>query len=190
MMADRLDLVALVGSLRAESWNRRVLEVAAASPPAGASLELVSLSAIPPYDQDLDDAGEPAGVVELKDRIAACDGVIINTPEYNLGISGVVKNALDWVSRPPFEGPLMRTAATVIAASPGRSEPARSAAQARMTTEICGAMMMDEPDLLLSRLAKRHSDPVGFDDDVRRVICDHVQRFAEFVAATLSAEQS
>ena len=188
-MADELDIVALVGSLRRDSWNRRVLAKAAESAPTGVEIELVELSDIPPYDQDVEDAGEPAPVRALKERIANSDGVIVNTPEYNLGISGVVKNAIDWVSRPAFAGPLLGKPATVVAVTPGRGGATRAAAQARLTAEICGAVMMAEPDLVIGKLSER-VDGVELGADVVAEIDGHVRRFAEFVAATLSAEQS
>jgi chromate reductase len=97
-------IVGISGSLRKASFSTALLKVLAANAPLGIEIEVVTLEEIPLYNEDLD--AEPAvpAVTELKKRIAESDGVLIATPEYNHGIPGVLKNALDWVSRPAFTG--------------------------------------------------------------------------------------
>jgi len=95
-------LLGIPGSLRKGSFNRALLANAAELIPGGARLEIAGLEGIPLYDGDLEEAeGIPAAVTALKDRIAAADGVILATPEYNGSMPGVLKNAVDWLSRPP-----------------------------------------------------------------------------------------
>ena len=97
-------LLGISGSLRQGSYNTSLLRAAAMSMPAGATLELATLHGIPLYDGDLEAReGIPAAVQALKQRIKTCDGVLLATPEYNNGIPGVLKNAIDWVSRPAGE---------------------------------------------------------------------------------------
>ncbi len=104
-----MPILALGGSLRAASFNRALLHEAAAVAPAGVDLDLGVLDvpgALPLYDQDLVDRdGFPAEAVRLKDALRAADGLLIATPEYNWGIPGFLKNAIDWASRPSSDIP-------------------------------------------------------------------------------------
>ena len=94
-------LIGLSGSLRQGSYNSALLRAAAAYMPAGSALTIASIRGIPLYDGDDEAAhGVPEVVARLKDQIAAADGLLIATPEYNNGIPGVAKNAIDWLSRP------------------------------------------------------------------------------------------
>jgi NAD(P)H-dependent FMN reductase len=98
-------LFGLAGSLRQGSYNAALLRaVARLLPEGGATLEIGTIAGIPLYDADVEAAdGLPAAVSKLKDRISACDGLILASPEYNNGIPGVFKNAIDWASRPPSD---------------------------------------------------------------------------------------
>jgi chromate reductase, NAD(P)H dehydrogenase (quinone) len=102
-------ILALGGSLRAGSWNRALLDEAAALAPNMTELDLSQLAVIgslPLFDQDVEERdGVPSAVVELKDALRAADGLLIATPEYNWGIPGFLKNAIDWASRPPSDIP-------------------------------------------------------------------------------------
>ena len=97
-------LLGISGSLRAGSFNTALLRAAQSRLPPGVALEVATLHGIPLYDGDLEAReGVPAAVAALKDKIAASDGVLLATPEYNNGIPGVFKNAIDWLSRPPAD---------------------------------------------------------------------------------------
>lgn len=99
-----ITLIGLSGSLRAGSYNSAVLRAAAALMPAGSELTIGSIAGIPLYDGDDETAnGVPAQVTRLKDAIAAADGLLLVTPEYNNSVPGVTKNAIDWLSRPPAD---------------------------------------------------------------------------------------
>lgn len=94
-------ILAISGSLRSGSLNTALLRAMEAGNDTGAGFEIATLHGIPLYDGDVErDQGLPQVVVELKERIAACDGLLLGTPEYNNGIPGVFKNAIDWCSRP------------------------------------------------------------------------------------------
>jgi chromate reductase len=115
-------LLGISGSLRAASLNTALLHAAAARVPAGTTLEAATLHGIPLYDGDLEAAsGLPPAVQALKDRVRAADGVLLVTPEYNNGIPGVFKNAIDWLSRPGADIPAVfgDRPFAVIGASPG-----------------------------------------------------------------------
>jgi chromate reductase len=95
------NLLGIAGSLRKASFNASLLRAAAELAPAGTRVDIATLAGIPLYDGDLEaEKGIPDAVTALKDRIAAADGLILASPEYNSSIPGVMKNAIDWLSRP------------------------------------------------------------------------------------------
>lgn len=93
-------ILAIAGSVRARSYNRMLLRAAIEVAPEGAAIDSASIEDIPLYNGDLEEAGVPAAVQGLKERIAAASGVLLVTPEYNNSLPGVFKNAIDWTSRP------------------------------------------------------------------------------------------
>ncbi len=115
-------ILGISGSLRAKSFNTMLLHAAAQTLEEGAELEIGSIRGIPLFDQDVEDAeGVPQVVEELKARVMACDGLLLVTPEYNNGIPGVFKNAIDWLSRPPADTAKVfkNRPVALIGASPG-----------------------------------------------------------------------
>jgi chromate reductase len=135
-------VLAFAASLRKDSWNRKLISVAAGHLRAlGADVDLADFHEfdMPLYDADVEIAsGMPAGTVEFNNRVAAAQAVVISTPEYNASIPGVLKNALDWSSRPkphPWVGKPMQ----LLTASPGAFGGARGAWQTRIPFEAIGA---------------------------------------------------
>ena len=114
-------IVGIAGSLRKGSFNAALLRAAARSMPAGSTLEQATIAGIPLYDADVEAQGIPPLVASLKDRVAAADGLLLVTPEYNNSIPGVLKNAIDWLSRPDADIPRVFGGKRValIGASPG-----------------------------------------------------------------------
>src|SRR6266852_3383722 len=115
-------ILGISGSLRVGSYNSMLLKTAAQLLDGGAEMELASIRGIPLYDGDLEAAeGIPQAVRDLKARVIACDGLLLATPEYNNGIPGVFKNAIDWLSRPaPDSAKVFRSRpVAIIGASPG-----------------------------------------------------------------------
>ena len=115
-------LLGISGSLRAGSYNTALLRAASDLMPSGATLEVVTLHGIPLYDGDVEsNEGIPSVVQALKDRVAACDGLLLVTPEYNNSMPGVLKNAIDWLTRPAsdIERVFGDRPVAVIGASPG-----------------------------------------------------------------------
>jgi chromate reductase len=100
-----MKLVAISGSLRQNSWNTALLRNAIELMPSGSSLEILSIADVPLFNEDVEAEGEPDVVESLKSSIAAADALVIATPEYNGGIPGVAKNAIDWISRPMSDQP-------------------------------------------------------------------------------------
>jgi NAD(P)H-dependent FMN reductase len=115
-------IVGLAGSLRKASFNGSLLRAAAELAPPGTTLEIASIRDIPLYDGDLEEErGIPDAVRELKDRIAAADALLLATPEYNNSLPGVLKNAIDWLTRPPADIPRVfhDKPAAIMGATPG-----------------------------------------------------------------------
>lgn len=115
-------IVGIPGSLRAGSFNAALLRAAAERLPEGVQLDVASIRGIPLYDADVEASdGVPEPVAALKDRIAAADGLLLATPEYNNAMPGVFKNAIDWLARPPHDIPrvFQGKPVAVIGATPG-----------------------------------------------------------------------
>jgi chromate reductase len=148
-----IHIVAFAGSLRRASYNRGLVRAASEVAPEGVSIEILDLGAIPLFNQDIEDAGEPAPILDFKHAIAEADALLVATPEYNHGVPGVLKNALDWASRPRETSPLKDKAVGVFGASPGRGSTARAQAQLRETFVFTGACVMPQPELLVSSAA-------------------------------------
>lgn len=148
-MAD-LRVLGFAGSLRKSSYNRALLRAAEELAPAGMGIRLFELNGIPLYDGDVEAEAFPARVVEFKQAIAAADAILICTPEYNHGIPGVLKNAIDWASRPSGKSPLADKPAGIIGASQGVLGTVRSQAQLRQTLKALNCHAMDQPEYLLA----------------------------------------
>ena len=155
-------ILAISGSLRADSWNTTLLRAAGELLPSGSELVLhEGLKAIPPFDED--DEHDPHGTVHaLREAIADADAVLIATPEYNHSIPGQLKNALDWVSRPMATNPLRDKPVAVIGSSTGLFGAVWAQAEVRRVLAAIGARPLDR------------ELPVGeafehFDDDGRLV---------------------
>ncbi|WP_354698737.1 NAD(P)H-dependent FMN reductase [Paraconexibacter sp. AEG42_29] len=136
-------ILAISGSLRRDSHNTALLRAAAEMLPAGVELTIHDgLRDIPPYDDDTL-ATPDASVVRLREEIAAADGVLISTPEYNSSIPGQLKNALDWMSRPLADTPLRGKPAAVIGASTGMFGAVWAQAETRKVLKAIGARVAD-----------------------------------------------
>jgi chromate reductase len=140
-----MKILGLAGSLRAGSHSERLLAAAGSALPAGA--ELVTwdgLRDVPPYDQDVDAIRVPAAVGDLRDAIAEADALLIVTPEYNASVPGVLKNAIDWASRPRANTPLQSKPVAVVSHSPGQFGGLWAADDLKRILKITGARPQDE----------------------------------------------
>ncbi|HET6642465.1 MAG TPA: NADPH-dependent FMN reductase [Gaiellaceae bacterium] len=152
-------ILGISGSLRADSYNAKLLRAAADLLPRDVELELWSgLKAVPPYDEDDDVEPAPSAVAELRAAIAAADAVLFATPEYNASIPGVLKNALDWVSRPLRSNPLRSKPVAVVGASTGAFGAVWSQAELRKVLASIGARVVE------GDVAVGHA-PSRFDED-------------------------
>ncbi|MDQ3759541.1 MAG: NAD(P)H-dependent oxidoreductase [Actinomycetota bacterium] len=137
-------LLALSGSLRADSYNSRLLRIAAEEAPSGVEIEIYDdLRAIPPYDSDEDIGTGPEPVRRLRELIASADGLIFATPEYNASIPGVLKNAVDWASRPRAQTSLAGKPAAILGASTGQFGGVWAQAELRKVLGSAGARVVE-----------------------------------------------
>jgi NAD(P)H-dependent FMN reductase len=179
-------LVAIPGSLRRGSWNAALLRAAAEVAPAGTEIEVASLAGIPLYDADLEEAeGIPDAVSRLKDRIASADGLLLATPEYNAAVPGVLKNAVDWLSRPPAD--IARVfggkPVAIVGATPGLGGTRLAQAAWLSVLRALGARLWSGRSLYLAGAAQAF-DAEGrlTDPKVRKFLADLVAGFAAFAA--------
>ncbi|MDX6634387.1 MAG: hypothetical protein QOF06_590 [Solirubrobacterales bacterium] len=151
-------VLGIVGSLRRDSYNHALMREAAARLPAGVELvEFERLREIPPYDADLEALETPAAVAELRQAMRDADAVLVATPEYNHSIPGVLKNALDWASRPAGKSALTGTPAAVIGASTGMFGAIWAQAETRKVLGSLGGRVL-EAELPVSRAAELYRD--------------------------------
>ena len=137
-------VLAIPGSLRRDSHNARLLRLAAERAPAGVEVRLWhGLKAIPPYDADDDGDPAPEPVAGLRAEIAAADALLIATPEYNSSVPGLLKNAIDWASRPRASTPLQGKPVAVIGATTGRFGAVWAQAELRKVLRSAGARVID-----------------------------------------------
>ena len=153
-------VLGISGSLRRGSLNSALLRAAAERLPAGVELvEFDRLREIPPYDADLEEGGAPApdAVAALREAMREADAVLVATPEYNHSIPGVLKNALDWASRPAGKSALNGTPAAVIGASTGMFGAVWAQAETRKVLSALGGRVV-EAELPVARAAEQYAD--------------------------------
>ena len=164
-MTDTLRILGIAGSLRAGSFNRSLLRAAVERAPEDMTIEVFDLAAVPLYNGDVEAAGDPPGVAAFKQAIAAADGVLMATPEYNHGVPGVMKNAIDWASRPPREAPLGGKPVGLIGASPGITGTARGQSQLRQAFEFTNSYCMPQPELLMFKAHEKFDSEGNLNDE-------------------------
>ena len=161
-------VLGIAGSLRRDSYNRKLLASAAEVLPA--DVELVvwdGLRDVPPYDEDEDTFPAPAAVADLRSAIAEADAVLFATPEYNSSIPGQLKNALDWASRPYRTNPLRSKPVAVVGASTGIFGAVWAQAELRKVLASIGARVVDA-ELPVGRAAERFdADGRLADEEIR-----------------------
>jgi chromate reductase len=166
-----LSFLGVAGSLRRGSYNRGLIRAAAEVAPPGVSLEAYDLTDIPLYNADIETDGDPEPVAAFKRAIAAADALLIATPEYNHCIPGVLKNAIDWASRPPRQSVLSGKPVAVMGATPTPGGTARAQAQLRDGLTYTNGLVLPLPEILVG-LARDKFDEEGnlIDDETRSEI--------------------
>lgn len=176
-------ILGISGSLRAGSYNTALLRAAAGVAGDGVVVEIATLHGIPLYDGDVEQReGVPASVTVLKERIVASDGVLIATPEYNNGLPGVAKNAIDWLSRPPSDSRRVfgDRPFAVIGASPGGFGTILAQNAWLPVLRTLGARHWSGGRLMLSRAAQAFDEQGELRDEAMR---EQLRKFVAGFAA-------
>jgi chromate reductase len=178
-VSDPVRVLGVAGSLRQASYNRALLHAAAELAPADMTIEVFDLAGVPLYNADVEAAGDPAPVAAFKQAIRAADAVLFATPEYNHGVPGVMKNAVDWASRPPRGAALGEKPVGIIGASPGMTGSARGQSQLRQAFEFTNSYCMPQPEILVFR-AHEKFDAEGrlTDEPTRKFLGLYLEAFA------------
>ena len=156
-----LNVVGVAGSLRRASFNRALLRAAQQLQPETLAITIFDLEPLPLYNQDEDaDSSAPAAVRLWRDALWSADALLIATPEYNSSVPGVLKNALDWASRPAQHQPLSELPIAIMGATPSMWGTARSQAQLRQTLIFPNAYVMNRPEVMVAQAHERF-DPQG-----------------------------
>jgi chromate reductase len=164
-----LRVVAFAGSLRAASYNRGLLRAAHDVAPSGMSVSICELAPIPLFNADVEAQGDPRPVVDLKATVGEADALLIAVAEYNYGLSGVLKNTIDWLSRPADSSVLHKKPVALLGASSGMAGTARAQLQLRQTFVFTQTLVMPPPPEFLVAYAQEKFDARGnlTDDDTR-----------------------
>jgi len=176
---EKIKVLGIAGSLRKGSYNRALLRAAQEVAPHDMEIKIFdnqTLKRIPTYNEDSRKLGEPETVEIMKREIGHVDALLFAIPEYNYSMSGVLKNAIDWVSRPPNESPLDGKPIAIMGASIGLSGTTRAQMHFRQLCVFTNMLPLNKPQVLVPRAAdKFSSDGILKDEDTR----DHVRLLTE-----------
>jgi chromate reductase len=158
-MSEQISILGFAGSLRKDSLNRALLRAALEFVPPKTKLEIFELDGIPLFNQDLE-SSVPVKVQEFKNTIKAADALLIVTPEYNYSVPGVLKNAIDWASRPPGDNSFDNKPAAIMSASTGILGGARAQYHLRQTLVFLNVHPVNKPEIFVN-LAAQKFDSLG-----------------------------
>lgn len=183
-MDDTVKILGIAGSLRRESYNRSALKAAIDLVPAGARLETFELDEIPIFNQD-HEQDPPPSVVEFKRRIRDADAILFVTPEYNYSIPGVLKNAIDWASRPYGDNAWNGKAAAVMGASVGVIGTARAQNHLRQAFVFLNIFAVNQPEVMIGKAHERFDKAGNLKDEItKKLIRELLQNLVALSRAT------
>jgi chromate reductase, NAD(P)H dehydrogenase (quinone) len=176
-------IVGVAGSLRHGSLNRALLRAAQELAPDRLRIDIHDIAPIPLYNQDVESEHVPDAVTALRAAVREADGLLIATPEYNHGVPGVLKNTIDWLSRPPRGSALDGKPAAIVGASPGMTGTARAQTQLRQAFGFTNTYAMLQPEILVAR-ARDKFDESGHltDEPTRMYLASFLKSFSEWIA--------
>lgn len=174
-MNTRMTILGIAGSLRSGSINRAALRAAQNLLPEGVRLEVFELDGIPPFNQD-EESRPPAKVAEFKARIRAADAILFVTPEYNYSIPGVLKNAIDWASRPYGDSAWEGKPAAIMGASPGATGTARAQYHLRQVFVFLNIHALNRPEVMISNAPQRFDEHGVLTDEPTK---EHIRKLLQ-----------
>ena len=166
-MDGKIKILGIAGSLRKQSYNRGVLRAAVELAPAGAEIEVFELDGIPGFNQD-DEQNPPAKVAELKQKIRDADAILFVTPEYNYSIPGVLKNAIDWASRPYGDSAWNGKPAAIMGASIGGIATARAQYHLRQMMVFLNMFPINQPEVMVGNCTDKFDEQGNLTDGETR----------------------
>ncbi len=175
-----VSVLGICGSVRKASTNRALLRAIGDVLPDGATMSILDSVELPIFNSDVAD---PPGVVALKDAIAAASGIVFAVPEYNYSIPGGLKNALDWVSRPPASSPMRGKPVGIVGAASGMSGTIRAQMHLRQMLVYSDTPVMNQPEVLIPRAHERF-DGEGrlVDESTRQLLVRFANALIAFIA--------
>jgi chromate reductase len=178
-MNDSVKILGIAGSLRKGSYNRAALRAAQKLVPDNARLEIFELDGIPPFNQDLE-MQPPQAVSELKNKVRSADAILFVTPEYNYSVSGVLKNAIDWGSRPYGDSAWEGKPAAIMGASIGMMGTVRAQYHLRQMFVFLNMYALNRPEVMIPRAADK------FDAQGNLIDNDTRERIRELLSALVA----
>jgi chromate reductase len=163
-MPETIKILGIAGSLRNESYNKSALKAAQALAPDGTTVEIFDIAGIPPFNQD-DEHNMPPKVTEFKKRIQAADAILFVTPEYNYSVPGVLKNAIDWASRPYGESAWHGKPVAIMGASVGALGTARAQYHLRQMFVFLNMYAVNQPEVMISNASQKFDNEGNLADD-------------------------
>ncbi len=167
-----MNVLGISGSLRAGSYNTAALRAAQGLAPQGITIAIADIGDIPLYNEDIRTAGLPDSVERFRKEIAAADALLVVSPEYNFSVPGVLKNAIDWASRPPNQ-PLNEKPAAILGASGGPVGTARMQYDLRKILGGLNAFVMHKPEVFIGQAGTKIDEQGNITDEVTK---DFIQK--------------
>ena len=166
-MADPVKILGIAGSLRKASYNKGALRAAQQLCPDGAKIEVLELDGIPPFNQD-EERNPPQKVTELKNRIRAADAILLVTPEYNYGLPGVLKNAIDWASRPYGDNAWSGKPVAIMSAALSMGGGVRAQYQLRQSFVFLNMDAVVQPEVAIGNAPQRFDEQSNLTDETSK----------------------
>lgn len=187
-MSDKIKVLGIAGSLREGSYNRGALRAAKELAPEGMEVEIFDIAGLPGFNQD-QEADPPEQAAELKRKIREADAVVLVTPEYNYSISGVLKNAIDWASRPYGDSAWEGKPAAIMGASGGAIATARAQYDLRKMMVFLNMFPLNRPEVMIGNAGEKFDENGKLtDEQTRKFISDQMQALLEWTRKLKAGE--